>query len=254
MGNPLLFVLCVGGCVGSFLNVVVHRLPRGESLVWPGSRCPRCTTRLRPVDNIPLLSYLFLAARCRACGAPIATRYPVLEGLGGLVFVGAYLTRGLTLEAAVMAMCLALLIAVAVIDLDSFVIPDSLCLAIAAGGVSMAWVSTDGPSLESRLVAGVVGAGCLWALGVVSRGGMGLGDAKLVGAMGVFLGPKSVILAFAVASVLGATAGIVLLSTRRKRRGDPIPFGPFLVMGSLVAALSGDALLALYQREFLGPP
>jgi len=252
MSLPALFVFLLGACVGSFLNVVVYRLPRGESLAWPGSRCPRCATPLKAADNIPLLSYLLLGGRCRYCGVPIPLRYPVVECVGGLIGIAAYLKWGLTVEAVLQAGCLAALIAVALIDLDSFVIPDSLCVAVALGGLTLAIVSPGRETAGSRLFAGALGVGSVWVLALLSHGGMGLGDAKLLGGMGVLLGPRLAALAFLVAVSLGAVVGVCLLLTRMKGRGDPIPFGPFLVMGALVAALSGDQIVACYARTFLG--
>lgn len=250
-GSLTLLAFFLGVCVGSFLNVVVYRVPRGESIAWPGSRCPRCTTPLAALDNIPLISFLFLAARCRHCGAPISVRYPVIEGVGGLLAVSAYLMWGFTLSAIFWGVFLAALVAVALIDLDTFVIPDSLCMIIALCGLVLARVSPAEGSLTTRLLTCGLSALSVWAVGVLSRGGMGLGDAKLLGAMGLALGPRGVIVAFGSAVLLGAVAGVVLLGLRRKQRGDPIPFGPFLALGAVVAALGGSQIIGWYARSFL---
>lgn len=248
----MLLACLIGACLGSFLNVVVYRLPRGESLMWPGSRCPRCATPLRAVDNVPLLSYLLLGARCRFCGAPIPVRYPVVELIGALLSCGAYLRWGVSWVTVGQMVCLGSLVAAAIIDLDTFVIPDSLCAAVAIGGIALGWVNPSGGTLLARFLAGAVGAGALWGLAVVSRGGMGLGDAKLVGAMGLALGPRDLVIAFAIAVSLGAAVGVGLLVARARTRSDPLPFGPFLVMGGVTAGFLGEGLAAAYVRTFAG--
>lgn len=150
------------------------------------------------------------------------------------------------------AVFLATLVAVALIDLDTFVIPDSLCLLLVGCGLVLAHVSPDEGSLSSRLLAGALSAGGVWALSVMTRGGMGMGDAKLLGAMGIALGPRGVAFAFGLAVLLGAISGVWLLALKRKRSGDPVPFGPFLVLGALVAALGGNQIAEWYSRALLG--
>ncbi len=248
MGGVVAYSFVLGACLGSFLNVVVFRLPRGESLLWPGSRCPRCATRVRPHENIPLLSFVALRGRCRSCGAPLSLRYPLVEFLGGAVAVGAYLTWGASLDAGFGLVGLCALLAAALIDLDTYVIPDSTCVVVALAGVGWALASGGVSLVAARLLAGGCAAAFVWVVASVSRGGMGLGDAKLFGAMAIFLGPRDAAIAFAVAVVLGAVVGVGLMASGARRRGDPIPFGPFLVMGAFAASLTGEQIVRLWLR------
>lgn len=241
----MLWAFVVGSCVGSFLNVVVYRLPRGESLITPGSRCPWCSTALGLRDNLPLLSFAALRGRCRFCGAPISWRYPLVELGMALVAVAIHRTAGQGPEAILTLVGLAALVAAALIDLDTFVIPDALCIALLGAGVGLAWFSP--PALGNRVMAGVAGWCVLTALAILT-GGMGLGDAKLLGAMGVFLGVQGVALAFFVAVLVGAGVGVGLMVVGKGHRRDPVPFGPFLALGGVAAALGGqDAPAATWK-------
>lgn len=247
-----------GLVAGSFLTAVVHRLPRGQPL-WRGrSACPACGTVLAARDLVPLLSYLWLRGRCRHCRAPIPLRYPVLEGLTAAAFaLAAARWAGQPLRAWELAGLYALLLAVAAIDLEHLLIPNRLVAAgLAWEGVWRLWLppvwSPEGSGPAAALGQGLAGAALLLAtmalIQAASRGGIGGGDVKLAAVIGLALGPRLGLLALGVAFVLGGLAGAVLLAMHRVGRRDPVPFAPFLVAGTAVAAHAGPDLVALYGR------
>ena len=243
----------LGLAVGSFLNVVIHRVPRKESVVRPPSRCPACETPIRPRDNIPVLSWLLLRGRCRHCGAPIAARYPAVELLTGVLFaaVAARLVDSWALPA--FLVLTAALVALSAVDLERYLIPNrilypalflSAALLVGAAAVDGAW--TD---LRDAAIGGAVAWSLLFLIHLVSPRGMGFGDVRLAGLIGLHLGWLSVghvfvglFAGFAVAAV----AGVALIATGVRSRKDRIPFGPFLAAGGLVAVFVGEAVLDWY--------
>jgi leader peptidase (prepilin peptidase)/N-methyltransferase len=257
-----------GTLIGSFLNVVVYRVPRGLSVVAPPSACGSCHHVIRPYDNIPLISWLVLRGRCRDCSAPISARYPLVELAGGVVFTvvawrfGAEIfaaTTGTAVAAAVLALVAflylaAISIALALIDLDVQRLPDAIVLPSYAVGVFLLGASA---LLAGDLTAvatagiGMVGAFVLYlALALARPGGMGMGDVKLAGVLGLYLGwlglPELVV-GIAGAFVLGGIAGIVLLLVRR-RAGSTMPFGPWMLLGAWVGTFGGPALADAYLK------
>jgi leader peptidase (prepilin peptidase)/N-methyltransferase len=241
-----------GAVIGSFLNVVAYRLPRRESLVRPASRCPSCETPIKPYDNIPVLSWLLLRGRCRACSAPISPRYPLVEGLCGLLCVAAVLVGGGLAREVLRVLMILLLVPVALIDLEHRVIPNRLTalgalLAIACGA------ALDPSGEPGRLIAGAAAGGALLAAALAYPGGMGMGDVKLAGVLGLFLG-AAVAPALLVALLAGLVAGAVIVA----RKGVPagrktaVPFGPFLALGAVIAVFAGDPLVNWYTTHFLG--
>jgi leader peptidase (prepilin peptidase)/N-methyltransferase len=239
---PFTFLLALLGLsVGSFLNVVAYRLPRGESLLWPRSHCPKCGHTLAARDLIPILSFLWLRGRCRFCRAPIPLRYPAVELGTGSFFVVAGLVFGPTWQLLRTLVLGSLFIAASLIDLDTMVLPDAFTL----GGTALALLLPPGPR-PVYLWGALVGFGLLLFIAWASRGGMGGGDVKLGLALGAFLGWPNVLIALFLAFFLGAAAGIALILAKRKRRSDHVPFGPFLVVGSLGTSLWGTKLLQLY--------
>lgn len=231
-------VIALGLVIGSFLNVVIARVPEGRSLLGR-SACPHCGAMIGAADNIPLLSYGLLRGRCRSCGHAIAWRYPLVEALTAAAFVAAYLRAGaLDLEFVVASILLAALIAITLIDLEHQIIPDVITLPGVVAGVISALVSARITWTESLLGIGVCG-GLLLLVIVASGGGMGGGDVKLGAMLGAFLGWKAGLFALLVAVVLGGIVAAALLVSGRKGRKDPIPFGPFLAAGGAVALLLG---------------
>jgi leader peptidase (prepilin peptidase)/N-methyltransferase len=241
-----------GLIVGSYLNVVIHRLPRGISTVLPRSRCPSCDAPIRARDNLPVLSWLLLRGRCRSCGALIAWRYPLVEAMTAALFVGAMERFGPSFEAAVAALFGSLLVALALIDVEHYILPDRLTLpGIAAGLALQPWLDWGG--LVPALVGAALGAGillALWGGWYLLRGeeGMGLGDVKMLAMVGAFLGWKGVLVTLFFASLAGALVGLGLIAARRGGMKTRLPFGTFLAAGAVVALFWGPALAEAYLR------
>jgi leader peptidase (prepilin peptidase) / N-methyltransferase len=240
----------VGAAVGSFLNVVIHRLPLGESLVHPRSRCPSCGTQIGAYDNIPVLSWFVLRGRCRHCGAPISPRYPSVELLTALAFVAVVLVRGFDDDLILELPFVAALIALAGIDLDHKLLPNKIVYPLAAWGV-VATLLVDRDDLVEHLIAGA-GAFLFLFLAVLAYPrGMGMGDVKLAGAMGLNLG-LSVIPALLIAFLTGSIVGAVILAREGvSARKKAIPFGVFLALGGIAGVLAGPELIELYEENFL---
>lgn len=249
-------IVLLGICIGSFLNVVIARLPMGRSLVHPASACPRCGGAIAWYDNIPILSFLVLRARCRSCGASISWRYPAVEALTGGLFVLAYLRFGWSVDLVAALILLTALVAIAGIDLDHQIIPDIISLPGAAIGFFLSLAPGRLGWLDSA-VGIFVGGGVFiviivassWLLG---QPGMGIGDVKLGAMLGAFLGWKLVLLAALLSVLVGGPLAAALLATGRKGRRDPVPFGPFLALGGTASLLGGEAILAWYFGQFLG--
>lgn len=244
------FGFLFGLAVGSFCNVCIHRLPQQESIIFPRSRCPACRTPIRALDNVPLLSFLWLRGRCRACGAPISWRYPLVELLTAGLFAAALLAFGPTLHGLAAAVLLAGLVVVTFVDLDRQEIPDEVTLTGLPVGL-LASLLTGKPPFPEALLAALGGVGALYLLAVYGelafkREVLGGGDVKLAGMLGAFLGGRHLLLAFFLACVLGGLLGGLLLAMGRAARGTLLPFGPFLAFGAAAALFFGDALWAWY--------
>jgi leader peptidase (prepilin peptidase)/N-methyltransferase len=262
-GWPLLVVgFALGSCVGSFLNVCIHRLPAEESVVWPRSRCPHCTAPIAWYDNLPLLSWLWLGARCRRCRGRISVRYPLVEAATGALAVLALATFGPTPRALVVFAFTAALLLVTAIDLDHLFIPDEVSLPGILLGLGAALLP-DGIGLADAVLGVVLGGGILWAIAwgyerLTRVEGMGFGDVKLLAMIGAFLGWQAIPAVLVIASVSGTLVGLGTMIARspgrasrrvvarfglrallphlqRTARRTAIPFGPFLALGALVA-------------------
>ena len=240
----------LGALIGSFLNVVIHRLPRGESLVSPGSRCPGCGTAVAPYDNVPVLSWLVLRGRCRRCAEPISARYPLVELLTAIVFLAVVLARGVEDDLIVQLPFAAVLIAVAGIDLEHRIIPNRILLPAAVWGLgASAVVRPD--ELPELLIAGGAAFGALLPAALAYPSGMGMGDVKLAGVMGLYLGlavAPALLAAFAAGSIVGIA---IIAREGGGARKKGVPFGPFLALGGLVGLLAGPELIDLYADNFL---
>jgi leader peptidase (prepilin peptidase) / N-methyltransferase len=245
------FAGILGAIAGSFLNVVAYRLPRHESLITPASHCPECGTPVRPYDNIPILSYLLLRGRCRSCSARISRRYPLVEALTAGLCAGAVLAHpaaaGLTLSVALIL----LLVPAALIDLEHRIIPNRLT---AAGAVIALALGTalDPAGEPERLIAGAGAGGVLLIAALAYPGGMGMGDVKLAGVMGLFLG-RAVAAAVMIALIAGVVVGALVIARKGARAGrkTAVPFGPFLALGGLVSVFAGQDLVSLYVDHLL---
>lgn len=247
----LVAVALFGLAIGSFLNVVIARVPAGRSLVRPGSACPGCSALLKWYDNIPVLSFLVLRGRCRACGMTISWRYPIVEMVTAVVLVLAYVAIGPSADFAVAVVLLAALIAITGIDLQHQLIPDAITLPGILVGLLLN-LATGRISWVESVIGILVGGGLFVAIILVSRGGMGGGDLKLGAMLGAFLGWKALLFALFVAIVLGGVVGTVLLVTGLRGRKDPVPFGPFLAAGGAMALFWGERAFGWWMGGFGG--
>jgi len=248
-----------GLVAGSFLNVVIYRLPRGESIIRPPSSCPECGARLAWFELVPVLSYLFLRGRCRRCGGRISLRYPAVEALTAGLFLTVYLMYetqlrgGLFPPAAHFGWTLAKgvfltggLIAAAFIDAEHRIIPNRLVLALFGGAVVLVPLAGD-IGLGSAVLGGLAAGGLLLLLALLSKGGMGGGDIKFAAVCGLYLGWPAVMIGLFLGALCGSLFGLALVLTKRRRRREPIPFGPHLAAGFFVALLWGEELLRWYK-------
>ncbi len=253
MALSVLFVLLLGACVGSFLNVVVWRLPRGESLLWPPSHCPHCDHRLAPRDNIPVLGWLLLRGRCRYCRGPVAVRYPLVEAATAVWFLLCFLQTGptpLTLGAWILG---SWLLALSLIDLDTMTLPNALTASGAILGLVWALLPTGGPGIFPAVLGLAIG---LWSLDLLGFFGslalgqpaMGGGDSKLAGLLGAWLGPVPLVVALFLACLSGSIYGLGGRWTGRLKRRQAFPFGPFLALGGAIAWFHGQALADTYWQ------
>jgi leader peptidase (prepilin peptidase)/N-methyltransferase len=251
MPLALLPAAAFGLIVGSFLNVVAFRLPGRMSLAMPASHCPSCETPIKPYDNIPVLSWLILRGRCRSCSEPIAARYPLVEAATALLFAAVVAVHHADTAALVLGLVLvAFLVPIALIDIDHRIIPNRLTLPAAVLAVVLGTALDPGGEVE-RLIAGAAGATLLGLPALLNPKGMGLGDAKLVGVLGLYLGTAvapAVFVAFVVGTVLGIA--IIMRKGMMQGRKTAIPFGPFLALGGLVGVLAGNELVNLYLGTF----
>jgi leader peptidase (prepilin peptidase) / N-methyltransferase len=245
------FAGVLGAIVGSFLNVVAYRLPRRESLITPASHCPKCGVPVKPYDNVPVLSWLWLRGRCRGCGARISARYPLVEAGAALLCAGAVLTHGAAAGIALSVALVLLLIPAAMIDLEHRIIPNRLT-AVGAVLALVLGTALDPAGEPARLIAGAAAGGFLLMAALVYPAGMGMGDVKLAGVMGLFLG-AAVAPALLIALVSGVTLGAVVLARSGARAGrkTAIPFGPFLALGGIVAVFAGQPIVDWYTSTFL---
>ncbi len=240
----------IGLLIGSFLNVVAYRLPRGESILWPASHCTACEQPIKPWDNLPVLSWLLLRGKCRNCGVRISPRYPAIELLTALAFGAIVLTGGFDESLAWELPFAAMLIAVAGIDLEHRIIPNTILLPAAVFGVGIA-AALRPEALPELVIAGAGAFVAFLVCALAYPAGMGMGDVKLAGVMGLFLG-TAVIPALFVAFLAGTLIGLAVIARHgADGRKKGVPFGPFLALGGLVGLLAGSDLIDLYTRTFL---
>jgi leader peptidase (prepilin peptidase)/N-methyltransferase len=240
----------VGGLIGSFLNVVIWRLPRDESIVSPGSRCPSCERPIAPYDNLPVVSWLFLRGRCRHCGTSISPRYPLVELLTALAFAAVVAIRGFDSGLVLELPFVACLIALAGIDYDHKLLPNRIVYPMAVWGV-VATLLVDRADLGENLIAGAAGFLFLFVVLLAYPSGMGMGDVKLAGAMGLYLG-LAIVPAMLVAFLTGSVVGLVIIAREgAQARKKAIPFGVFLALGGVAGLVAGPELIELYQDNFL---
>jgi leader peptidase (prepilin peptidase)/N-methyltransferase len=250
MAAEIAVAAVLGGLLGSFLNVVIWRLPRGESLVTPGSHCPSCDAPVKPYDNVPVVSWLLLRGRCRNCGAAISPRYPIVELITAVCFGAVVATRGFDDDLWLELPFVACLIALAGIDLDHKLLPNKIVYPMAAYGLGISLVVATGDFPE-HVIAGVGAFAFLLIAVLAYPAGMGMGDVKLAGAMGLYLG-VSVIPALLAAFLTGTVFGLAVIAREgAAARKKAVPFGVFLAIGGLVGVLAGPELIDFYESNFL---
>jgi leader peptidase (prepilin peptidase) / N-methyltransferase len=239
----------LGAIVGSFLNVCIYRLPLGKSIVWPASACPACGRELSWYENIPVLSFLALRARCRTCAAPISGRYPLVEALTAAMFAGAWWYYGpQPLLASRLILGCALIVLFA-IDLEHQLLPNAITLPGIVVGFLFSFFTE--PGWQASLIGILVGAGVLFGVAeayyrVRHEEGLGMGDVKMLAMIGAFLGWKLALLTLMMASLCGTVIGVLLIVTKRGGMKYALPFGTFLALGAAAAATVGPAVLDWY--------
>lgn len=256
-GLLALYAFAVGACVGSFLNVVIYRYPRGESIVHPRSRCPHCGAAIAWFDNIPILSFLILRARCRRCRNPISVRYPLVEASNALLYLAIFVRTGPAVGSLLLAALVSMTIALIFIDADVQLLPDAIDLPGVAIGLALSILPSKpaslvlAPNLAQSVLGALVGAGLLLAIAYLYRwtrgiDGMGLGDVKMLAMIGAVLGVGAIFAVLLLASVAGALIGVVImLAGRSKNLQFALPFGVFLGLAFLTVLFFGNELYAL---------
>jgi leader peptidase (prepilin peptidase)/N-methyltransferase len=256
------FVLAVGLILGSFLNVCIHRLPLGQSVVRPRSRCPCCSATVRWYDNVPILSWVLLRGRCRHCAAPISARYALVELLSAITLVALWRAFGATPEFAVAAGFGLALVVLFFTDFDHQLLPDAVTLTGFVVGLAVAWFNPFLPGagwarVWASLAGAALGSGLLWGVGALYgrfRGveAMGFGDVKMMAMVGAFTGPAGVLFTIFAASLGGAAVGLLLIPLRGRSLQDKLPFGCFLAPAALAALLVGRDAVRSYVALIVG--
>jgi leader peptidase (prepilin peptidase)/N-methyltransferase len=239
-----------GLLVGSFLNVVAHRLPRGESLVRPRSRCTDCGTQLRAIDNVPVISWLALRGRCHHCGASISARYPIVELLTGALYIAVVASQDDAVRIVLGLLLVTALVPITLIDLELRIIPNVITgPAALAAVIAIAALDTD--FLPEALIAGAAGGGFFLVAAVLYPRGMGMGDVKLAGMLGLYLG-RAVAPAIFIALIAGVVVGAAVIARKGAKEGrkTAVPFGPFLALGGVIAFFAGADLVDAYLDTF----
>lgn len=239
-----------GLLVGSFLNVVAHRLPRGESLLRPRSRCPQCTTQLRAIDNVPVLSWVFLRGRCHHCGTSISARYPIVELVTAALYIAVVASQDDAVRIVLGLLLVTALVPITLIDLELRLIPNLITgPAALAAVVAIAALDTD--FLPQALIAGAAAGGFFLVAAMLKPGGMGMGDVKLAGMLGLYLG-RAVAPAIFIALITGVLVGAVVIARKGASQGrrTKVPFGPFLALGGMIAFFAGADLVDAYLNHF----
>ena len=252
-GLLVLLTGLLGLAIGSFLNVVIWRVPRKVSVVRPPSHCPQCETPIRPVDNVPVLSWLLLRGKCRHCGNPIPVRYPLVEAGCGVLFAAVAARFGADWALPAYLVLTAALLAISIIDLEHFIVPDRITAPLTVSALALLGLAAaadgNGWRFGRSLLGGLAFFAFLLFLNLVNPRGMGMGDVKLAFSLGLFLGWLGwgqVFLGGFLSFLLGAVVGVALIATKVKTRKDHVPFGPFLAAGTLITVLWAAPILRWY--------
>ena len=245
-----IFTFIIGLIIGSFLNVIIYRLPLNDSIVLPSSHCPNCKTRLKFFDLIPVISYIFTKGKCRYCGEKISLIYPIVEILTALLFLLTFLKYGLNTEFVIMLILISSLIVVSFIDLKYQIIPNIITFSFIPMGLILAIIFSHITFINS-LLGLIIPAGILLLIAFIYKKGMGIGDVKLIGMIGVFIGWKYALISIFIGALIGSAYGIYMMLTDKMTRKTKIPFGPFISSGAVIMILWGDVLINWYVGFFL---
>ena len=253
MAVGMVFACLFGLALGSFLNVVIYRLPLKQSIVYPPSTCPHCKERIRVYDNLPLISYLLLLGRCRQCRHPISPQYPLVEAVTGIFSLALFLKLGASLEYVFFLLFGAALVAIAFIDLHHKIIPDALSLPGIVAGFAFSLIPSSPLSWMDSLIGIIGGGGFLLLVGIAfekitGREGMGMGDVKMLAMIGAWMGWRSLLFIILLSSLAGSLIGGAMLVLSRQGARARIPFGPFLALGTLFYLFFGNELVQWYFR------
>lgn len=249
-----IFIFITGLFIGSFLNVCIYRIPREESIVFPGSHCPSCGTPLKMLELVPVFSWVWLRGKCRTCDVSISPRYPFIELLTALLFLLVYYETGFTFHFILISSLSAMLLVMTMIDLDHQIIPDGLTILIAVTGMIHFIHGTfdqSGISLMDALLGVLIGGGFFLFIAVVSKGGMGGGDIKLMAALGLWFGWRGILLVMFLSFIIGGIFAVGFLVLKQKGRKEMVPFGPFIAAGAFLTALYGQEILYWYFSRFI---
>lgn len=244
-----LFFLIFGLIFGSFLNVIIYRLPKNESIISPASHCPDCGTRLKPIDLVPVISFFLTKGRCRYCGKAISWQYPLVELLTALLFLSLYVKYGINSKFINLLILVSLLIICSFIDLRNKIIPNK----ITYPGIILGFILSlffNHITFTSALLGLLIPAGLLFLIALIFKKGMGMGDVKLVAMIGTFIGWQDTLLSIFIGSLLGSVIGLILIGTDSIERRTRIPFGPFISIGTVVMLLIGENLIKWYLGLF----
>lgn len=240
------YFLCLGLLLGSFYNVCIYRIPRGESVAFPPSHCTTCNTRLKPLDLVPVFSYIFLKGRCRYCSEKISTRYALIELFTGIVFLGLYLAYGLTFVFLKYAALASFLIVIGMIDYDTTDVYSVTTYSAIAVGVIFIFINYFmGLGFKTYIYGGILAGGVI-ALIILLTGGMGWGDFEIALMCGLYLGFASSVVLILSSFIIGGVTGVFLILTKRKTRKDYIPFGPSIAAAALFTMFFGERIISFY--------
>ena len=256
-----IFVFAIGACVGSFANVLIHRLPRRESIIKPPSHCPRCGAKIKFYDNIPIISYIILGGKCRNCGEPISIRYPLVELLLAVSYLLIFeFYKSEPIEMITFFVVVPIFVAITIIDITHWKIPDELSIALFIIGFTVSAVVGEWGEVVEKLIAAIIASSIFWILAVMGKkvfgkDALGEGDIILVGGIGALVGILGVLEVIVISAVIGLVGGTITIILRKtvlgqKTASSAIPYAPFLITAALIVMIWGDKIAKLYMTLY----